>query len=923
MATTIWSNKELYHWGNTGYIKMDVTYTYSRDGADMLYTVNVTVKQTGSQAYFNDSVGCQIKLNGTEVYKNTSLKGSTSSSTTSWSKTAKVSNSRVSNKTSGTTSLSVRVWDSQGYADFDKTNTANLTVLPAMPVLTVGTPSAAINYANFTITDSTSQTMTNYEIANSSGTVVQDGTLSSSSATIKFSGISGTRLSANTTYSGYKIRAKNAIGWGDYVTIPDFKTLDIPTASTSGNFDIGSNTTINISTNANISSWSVTASDGTSTKSGTGSGTSYTVAVSDSTYVTNMLNNHSSTTSWTMTYTVSFNSDGAYVGSRTVTNICSIPSGSYNPTFASSRVSYADINQTTKTITGSDAKIIKGYSNVKFSVNTMTPATGATASKYKVTANGTTQEATHTGNMLYFTFNNVSSNGYSAQAIDSRGKSTTVSGTYSTFIQYVQPAFTSNSTKRTDSGIGMNININATASYYVWSGLSQNNTITSVQYKVGSSGTLQTIPASGYTASNGTVSINYTTTGNSFVQANAYTVYIYVTDRLATRETSVAIPSAQPLLWKDRANKRLGIKKKPDYTLDVDGDIRTNGYLRTAYINASNNITCSANLNVTGHLQANYIQTISLTWGGADNSVAGYRLIATFSTPASWTNHRIVMAVASRHTGDGIVSVACGNNSSTSNNNYGMISYFGTYNSGSVISNDSFQLYKNNDGTEMYLYWKYSDYNDTKITVLSTTGPKLNNGTWTTSISGTRVCQTRVNIANSVNLDSIYPVGSVYVANTSSFNPNTTFGGSWTLFDKEFEPKSSTDNTGFTRNTTNCTAVTAFHWFRYGHTITLTVIFTNKVAIADTTLPMFTFDFATLGITQFATGHYGVTYSDGGEAVAFININATSGAFQTVDAQPANIAAGQTDNRGTFNFVIPPEYMLDSACSKFYWKRTA
>ena len=74
MATTIWSNKELYHWGNTGYIKMDATYTYSRDGADMLYTINVTVKQTGSQAFFNDSVGCQIKLNGTEVYKNTTLK---------------------------------------------------------------------------------------------------------------------------------------------------------------------------------------------------------------------------------------------------------------------------------------------------------------------------------------------------------------------------------------------------------------------------------------------------------------------------------------------------------------------------------------------------------------------------------------------------------------------------------------------------------------------------------------------------------------------------------------------------------------------------------------------------------------------------------------------------------------------------------
>ena len=465
MATTIWSNKQIYHFGSSGYIKIDASYDYYRSGADMYYTVSVTVKQTGSASNFNDKVGCQIKLDGTEVYYNATLKDTTSTSTKTWSRTANVNNARVANKTTGTTTLSVRVWDSQGAASFDSTNTANLTVSAAMPILTVGTPSAAINYANFTITDSTGQTMTNYEIANSDGTTVQSGTLNSSSATIKFSEISGNRLSHGTKYSGYKIRAKNSIGWGNYVTIPDFTTVSLPNASTSGNFNIGNNTKITISSANYISVWSVSASDGSSTKTGTGSGTECTVAVGDSSYVNSMLANHPNDSSWTMTYVVHLYSDGVYVGYITVYNTCSIPSSSYNPTFTSDKVTYEDVNSAITSITGNNQKIIKGYSNVRFTIKPMTPGTGASASKYKVTANGTSQEAAHTGNNLQFTFNSVSSKSYSVQATDSRNKSTTVIGDYNTFIEYVIPSFATNNTKRTDQGIGSDVNINATFSF--------------------------------------------------------------------------------------------------------------------------------------------------------------------------------------------------------------------------------------------------------------------------------------------------------------------------------------------------------------------------------------------------------------------------------------------------------------------------
>lgn len=620
MATTIWSNKQIYHFGSSGYIKIDASYDYYRSGADMYYTVSVTVKQTGSASNFNDKVGCQIKLDGTEVYYNSTLKGTTSSSTKTWSRTANVNNARVANKTTGTTTLSVRVWDSQGSASFNSTNTANLTVSAAMPILTVGTPSAAINYANFTITDSTGQTMTNYEIANSSGTTVQSGTLNSSSATIKFSGISGTRLSQGTKYSGYKIRAKNSIGWGNYATIPDFTTVSLPNASTSGDFNIGNNTKITISSDNYISAWSVSASDGSSTKTGTGSGTECTVAVGDSSYVNSMLNNHPNDSSWTMTYVVHLYSDGVYVGSRTVYNTCSIPSSSYNPTFTSDKVTYEDVNSAITSITGNNQKIIKGYSNVRFTIKPMTPGTGASASKYKVTANGTSQEAAHTGNNLQFTFNSVSSKSYSVQATDSRNKSTTVTGDYSTFIEYVIPSFTTNNTKRTDQGIGSNVNINATFSYYNWSGLATTNTITEVKYKVGS-GNWITIPTSDYTVANGTLSINHTTTGESFLQDTIYTITISVKDRLATREASIIIPSSQPLLWKDRLNKWLGIKKKPTCELDVDGDILASGSLRingTSYSNkievGTNGVVSSGDIKTNNTLRGNESRVVGTSY---------------------------------------------------------------------------------------------------------------------------------------------------------------------------------------------------------------------------------------------------------------------------------------------------------------------
>ena len=208
-------------------------------------------------------------------------------------------------------------------------------------------------------------------------------------------------------------------------------------------------------------------------------------------------------------------------------------------------------------------------------------------------------------------------------------------------------------------------------------------------------------------------------------------------------------------------------------------------------------------------------------------------------------------------------------------------------------------------------------FTGTASSATSATTASKTSGTLTVKMNS--VSKGTFNGSSSPSIDLVtHPVGSVMITST---NTAPTVGGTWSLIDKEFS--SATGTSGYTINSTNCTAVGTFAWARAGHSITLTVNFTNKVQIKDDALTMFTINLATWGITALPNAYYGQTYSDLAKCSAFVNIS-TAGAFQTVEVIPDNyISAGRTDNRGTFVFIIPKDNMVDSACDKFYWKRTA
>ena len=176
-------------------------------------------------------------------------------------------------------------------------------------------------------------------------------------------------------------------------------------------------------------------------------------------------------------------------------------------------------------------------------------------------------------------------------------------------------------------------------------------------------------------------------------------------------------------------------------------------------------------------------------------------------------------------------------------------------------------------------------------------------------------------------INKMYPVGSTYITNTNA-SPASYLGGTWELFDKEFAYFGTNSlNNYVTLNTTNCTAVSG-SIVRTGHQLFFKVTINPAVDITDTTTEMFTFNLADIGVSSLTVEICPSFFSDGGQVCVSTKIT-TSGVLSTLDAfvrnttTPNSSAAGTSVGQALINYNIYWKHMLDSACDKFYWKRTA
>lgn len=364
-------------------------------------------------------------------------------------------------------------------------------------------------------------------------------------------------------------------------------TANLPDTGTPNNFNLGSSPTPSIASMSNLSHWYVHTYDDDTLLNDSGNiySTSTTVDLTNTTLINQMLARHPNENEWNITFKYYCVSNGVTYTLAQKTCKCIIPQGQYTPTFNENNVSYEVTDQQTLNLTGSNKKVIKGISDILVTVTPASPNGSATMKSYSATSGNSTGNTTNINNPT-ISLTNVSADSVTVQAIDSRNRTTNTNKAFSTFIDYFAPIITSASINRTE-GVGTNLVVNIAGNYCDWSGLSTTNIMeqVSIQYKLKSESTYTTINNVNLNIINnsGKFTITGNITGNHFSATEEYDVLLTFKDKINNLQLYSSIPTGEALLWRDKLNKRIGVKRKPNYDFDVDG----NANVDTLYVNGT------------------------------------------------------------------------------------------------------------------------------------------------------------------------------------------------------------------------------------------------------------------------------------------------------------------------------------------------
>lgn len=364
-------------------------------------------------------------------------------------------------------------------------------------------------------------------------------------------------------------------------------TSNLPDTGTPNNFNLGSSPTPSIASMSNLSHWYVHTYDGDTLLNDSGNiySTSTTVDLTNATLINRMLARHPNENEWNITFKYYCVSNGVTYTLTQRACKCIIPQGQYTPTFNENNVSYEVTDQQTLNLTGSNKKIIKGISDILITLTPASPNGSATMKSYSATSGNSTGNTTNINNPT-ISLTNISANSVTVQAIDSRNRTTNTNKAFSTFIDYFAPIITSASINRTE-GVGTNLVVNITGNYCDWSGLSTTNIMeqVSIQYKLKSESTYTTINNVNLNIVNnsGKFTITGNITGNHFSATEEYDVLLTFKDKINNLPLYSSIPTGEALLWRDKLNKRIGVKRKPNYDFDVDG----NANVDTLYVDGT------------------------------------------------------------------------------------------------------------------------------------------------------------------------------------------------------------------------------------------------------------------------------------------------------------------------------------------------
>lgn len=558
-------------YNSSPYPSAEVNYEYTRDGANMKYHFWGRVYLESSGGWYYNNLRLKLYLNGSDIYTK-----DCKSSSTGWSIDFDSGWHTVSNKTSGTTPFYFTVKDTQdtGWCNYTS-GTYQLDVAPAYTSIT-GFSVSALSETSVRFNWSAANTVDYvwYSTNNGSswtGVDVSDGT----SGSFDVGG-----LSDNTGYN-FKIRVRRkdsqlTTDSGAYYAT----TYAYPYLTSVPEFTVGNNLTIGIYNPLGRScTISVIGDNGVEHAGGTITG----ITISP-------FNNDSWKNIWYST--LPNKTQGTYKArlvcstgnvnqlSSAVNYYLNTSDTGFKPTFTANEV--INIVNTANTAIAGSNKFIKNHNSLSGVIKPMTPNRSSRGSYYNVSTSGlATVRKDYSSSNINFVLGNMSSNTFNVTAVDSRGFSTTISKTID-LVDYNKPGVTVAKITR-QNGIGTKAILSFTGVYTNWSGLLKSNSIQSIKYKIGANGTWKNLPSNAtLNSSNGVWTLN-ATLDDTFATTSQYDLYLQIKDLLETVEVGAyTISTADAFIWKDLANKRVGINKKPTKTLDVAGNIGASGDIETS-----------------------------------------------------------------------------------------------------------------------------------------------------------------------------------------------------------------------------------------------------------------------------------------------------------------------------------------------------
>lgn len=549
-------------------VYMDVYYEHTRDGANMKY--RITGKIYLKSGWYYNNINVKMYLNGGLAHEFNSKH-----SDKVWSQNFDSGWVTVSNKTDGTTPFSFTANDTQtpSWCNYSS-NTYYLDVDPAYFTSTPTFRLTSKTETTATFSWSTPQTCSTVQYKINDGSwvdVISDANATSGSFTV-----SG--LSANTSYTIYgDFKRRDSGLWAQTKPSQGVSTYAYPYLNSVPEFTVGNALTIGVYNPLGRScTVYVIGDDGVEMLGGTFTGTSISP-----------FNNDNWKNDWYKS--LPKKKQGTYKArlvcatgnvnqtSAPVKYYLNTSDSGFNPTFPADNV-ISIINTLHTDISGAN-KFIKNHNKLTGVIKPMTGQRSAdvTTGYYNISASGlSTVKKNYSASNVAFELGNMSTDTFNVTAVDGRGFTTTVSKTIN-LVDYNNPGINAFKIVR-QNGIGTKAIIHFEGSYTNWTGLSKTNAIQSVKYKIGASGTWKALPTSAkLTNTNGAWTLD-ATLDDTFETTSQYDLYLQVKDLLETVEFgSYTVSTADAFVWKDLANKRIGINKKPTETLDVAGNIKSSG----------------------------------------------------------------------------------------------------------------------------------------------------------------------------------------------------------------------------------------------------------------------------------------------------------------------------------------------------------